>query len=98
MVAPIRDIRNKFFSTSANTNSTSRMTLPTDMRMNIGNFVSNIADNYDEVRGHTMTHNKQASRTVSMSLSEALVDYTTKIEHLDNYLKDKDLREPIDRF
>ena len=47
------------------------MTLPTDIGMDINNFVSNIADNYDEVRGHTITHDKQASRTVSMSSSEA---------------------------
>ena len=97
MVALIRDIRNKFFSTSANTNSASRMTLPTDMGIDIDNFISNIADNYDEVRGHTITYNKQVSRTVSMSSSEALVVYTTKMKRLNNCLKDKDLREPIDK-
>ena len=65
--------------------------------MSIDNFISNIADNYDEMRGCTITHNKQAFRTVSMSSSKALVLYATKIECLNDCLKDKDSREPIDR-
>ena len=73
------------------------MTLPTDMGMDIDNFIGNLANNYDEVRGHTMTHDKQASRTVSMSSSEASVAYATKIECLNDFLEDEDLREPIDR-
>ena len=96
MVVPIRDIGNKFFSTSANMNSTATMTLPTDMEMDINNIV--VTDNYNEVRGHTMTHDKQASRTVSISSSEALVDYHTKMECLNDLLDNEDLREPIDRF
>ena len=66
MVAPVRDIGNKSFSTSATMNSVSRMTLPTGMGIDIDDFVGSNADNYDDVRGCTMTSNKPSSRTVSM--------------------------------
>ena len=75
------------------------MTLPPDMGMDIDNndnFLGNIANNYDEVRGHTMAPDKQASRTVSMSSSEASVDYATRLEHLNDLLKDENLKKLID--
>ena len=60
MVAPIRDIGNKFLSISATHTLTSNMTLSNDM-----NIVIDIVDdlfkkncgNYDEVRGHLITSN-----------------------------------------
>ena len=64
--------------------------------MDIDDFISSNVDNYDDVRGHTMTSNKTSSRTVSMSLSKALVDYATKMEWLNNISDEDEFREPID--
>jgi len=96
MIVPIRDIENKSFSTLATINSYSIMTLPANMGMNINNIFCSNADNYDDVRGHTMTSYKPSSRTVSMFLSKASVDYATRIEHLNNFSENKETREPID--
>ena len=41
-----------------------------------------------------MSSNKTSSRTVSMPSSETSVDYTTKIEHLNNLPDNKDTRVP----
>ena len=51
MVVPIRDIGNKFFLSSANTNSQQTMTLPTvSLSTNTGMDLSyrNISDNYEK--------------------------------------------------
>ena len=83
MVVPIRDIGNKFLSTSTTTNSHSNMALqllPPNMGMDIDNFISSNVDNYNDMRDHTMTSNKTSSRTISMSLSKVLVDYATKMK------------------
>ena len=77
-------------------NSDSRMTFPPNMGMDVDDFGSRNVNNYDDVRGRTMTSNKTSSRTVSMSSSEALVDYATKLECLNNVLDDEETREPID--
>ena len=95
IVAPIRDIGNKFFSTSATMNSASKITLLTGIGINIDNFISNIADNYNEVRGCTLASNKQASKTVLMFSSKASVNYATRMEHLNDCPENKDSREPI---
>ena len=93
MVVPIRDIGNKSFSTSATTNSDSRMALPTNIGMDIDNFIGSNANNYDDMRGHTITSNKTSFRSVSMSSSEALVDYATRMEYYNNFPKDEETRE-----
>ena len=72
------------------------MTLPPDMGMDVDDIGGNCADNYNDVRGCTMTSKKMASRTVSMSLSEASVDYATKMEHLNDIPDNVETREPID--
>jgi len=66
--------------TSAFTNSHSSMDLPHNMGMDIDDFVSRNVNNYNNVRDYFMTSNKTASRTVSMSSSETLVNYATRIE------------------
>ena len=71
------------------------MTLPLNMGMDIDNFSGRNVDNYDNVRGHTMTSNKMSSRTISMSSSEASVDYATRMEWLNNVPDDEETREPI---
>ena len=50
------------------------------MGMDINDFISNNVDNYDDVRDHTMTFNKNSSKTIFMSSSKASVDYATKME------------------
>ena len=64
--------------------------------MDIDDFVSSNVDNYDEVRGRTMTSNKNPSRTVSMTSSEASVDYATKMERLNDVSEETAHKEPID--
>jgi len=70
--------------------------LPPNMGMDIDDFVSSNVDNYDEVRGRTMTSNKNPSRTVSMTSSEASVDYATKMERLNDVSEETAHKEPID--
>jgi len=76
----IRDIRNKSFSILEIMNLYSKITLLSNIDMDIDDFGSRNAINYDDVRGHTMTSNKISFRTVSMFLSKILVDYATRIE------------------
>ena len=80
MVVPIRDTGNKSLFTSAITNLHLRMDFPSNMGMDVDNFGSNNVDNYNDIRGHTMTSNKTSSRTISMFLSEVLMDYATRLE------------------
>ena len=68
------------FSTTYSHSNITSQALPPNMRMDIDDFVSSNIDNYDNVRGHTMTSNKYSFRTVSIFSSKALVDYVTKIE------------------
>ena len=96
MVASIRDIGNKIFSNSANIISDSRMTLPNSKKMNIDDFHDRSIDNYNDVRECMIYSNKTSSRTVLMSSSEALVNYATKMEQLNNLPNNKETREPID--
>jgi len=72
------------------------MTLPPSMGMNVDDFDGRNVNNYDNVRGYIMTSNKTSSRTVSMSSSEILVDYTTRMEQLNNVPDNEEIREPID--
>jgi len=43
-----------------------------------------------------MSSNKLSSRMVLMSSNKTLVDYTTRMERLDNLLDNEEVREPID--
>ena len=70
--------------------------LPPNMGMDIDNLVISYGDNYDKVRGHTITSNKNPSRTVSMTSSEASVDYATKMERLNDVSEETAHKEPID--
>ena len=58
------------------------MTLSGDIDMvidNVNDLFKNNCDNYDEVRGHTMTTNAQSPRTPSMSSGEGEEDYAAKV-------------------
>jgi len=70
--------------------------LPSNMGMNINNFIISNVDNYHEVRGCTMTSNKNFSRTVSITSSKASVDYATRMERLNNVFEETTHKELID--
>ena len=57
------------------------------MGMDINDFISSNVDNCDDVRDHTMTFNKNSSKTIFMSSSKASVDYATKMEQFNNISK-----------
>ena len=70
--------------TSAITNLHSSMNLPPNIEMDIDNFVGRDVNNYNDIRSYSITFNKNASKTVLMFLSEILVNYTTRMEQLNN--------------
>jgi len=79
--------------------SISNMTLqdlPPNMGMDIDNLVISYGDNYNKVRGCTMTSNKNHSRTVSITSSEAFVDYATRMERFNDVSERTVYKEPID--
>jgi len=64
--------------------------------MDIDDFISSNVDNYDNIRGYTMTSNKNSSKTVFMSLNKALVDYSTGMEQLNNISEKTIFKELVD--
>jgi len=83
MVAPIRDIRNKFLFTSATCTSTSNITLSGDMDMVIdivNDLFKKNCDNYDKIRGHSMTFNTQSPRTPFISSSKCDEEYSARVQ------------------
>ena len=92
MVVSLKEIKNKFFSSLEISSFTLNMTLPSNMNMDMDNhiiFSSNIADNYDKVRGHSLSSNKQQSKITSMFLSEYSVNYTARCKHMNNLIDNK---------
>jgi len=63
------------------------------MCMDIDEFSGRNVDNYNSVRGCTITSNKMSSRIISISSSEALVNYATKMKHLNNVPDKEETRE-----
>ena len=89
MVAPIREIGNKLFLSSAITTSTTNMTLltvntSTYMEMDFENAIRNTSNNYDEVRDRTSTSNKHSSRDSLVSLTVSSVAYSKWMEMNNN--------------
>ena len=83
MVAPVRDLGNKFSSTTSNMSSSSLLNLPTVSSIsNTGmDIFSGIApNNYDEVRGRSLSANANISRDSSMSSTRSSVAYHEKME------------------
>jgi len=95
MVTPLRDIGNKLLFTSVFMNSHSSMDLLSNMGMDIDDFVSKNVDNYDDMKGYSMTSNKTASRTILMFSSKVSVDYATRIEWLNDISEEVETRDPI---
>ena len=71
------------------------MTLLANMGMEIDNIFGSNANNYNDVRSHTITSNKPSFRTVSKSSSKALVNYATRIEHLNDFPENEEIRKPV---
>ena len=83
MVAPIRDLRNKFISLFSNTILPQSFQAPTvshisNTRMDF--FAGNIPDNYDEVRGRSLSTKENLSKDSSMSSIKSSIVYYEKIE------------------
>ena len=73
----------------------SNMNLPSNMGMDINNIGGSNIDNFDNVRGYSMTSNKFTSRTVLMFSSKTSVEYIIRIEHLNDKLNDNEVKDPI---
>ena len=87
MVVPVRDIGNKFFLSSANTNSQQTMTLLTiSLSTNMGMDLSykNLSNNYDEMRDRTSSSKPQSSRASSMSSTKFSVVYHERMKNNNN--------------
>ena len=75
------------------------MTLLSNIDMDVDNysiFLGNIADNFDNIRDCSLTPNQQQSRTASMTSSIHSVDYAGKCEQMNNFIKDENIKNPID--
>jgi len=78
MVAPIREIRNIFTSSSTNMIPTQDSILPTVYQANntgMDILKGQSPDNYDEVRGRMLSHISNISRDTSMSSMISSVAY-----------------------
>ena len=83
MVAPIRDLGNKFFSSFSNIHSQQAFDLPTvsssiNIRMDIP--PRNILDNYNKMRGRTSLPKTQYSRASSLSSTKFSVAYYKRMK------------------
>jgi len=84
MVVPVRDLGNKFTSTTSNMILTQIFELPTvshsnNIRMDI--FAGSSPDNYDEVRGRSLSTKGNISKNSSMSSTKSSITYYKKMEH-----------------
>jgi len=89
MVVPVRDLGNKFFSSSSNTHSqqafnSQALELPTvfySKNAGMDIFVGFSPDNYDKVRGRTLLTKEQTFRDSSISSKKLSIAYHERIEH-----------------
>jgi len=97
MVAPVRDLGNKFFlSSSTITHSQQPLNLPTvlpSMYIGMAILLGKIPDNYDEVRGRTISPQPHSSRAFSMSSTKSLVDYHERMEYNNMLNNDIDMND-----
>ena len=95
IVAPKRDLGNIFSFTSATSSTTKHITfLPAFGAIDINNY--NV-DNYDGIRGRTISFSKANLRTTLMSSSISSKLYHNKMEQF-NDLFDEEFRELVDSF
>jgi len=82
MVVPIREIGNKFCSTSVFYNLAFTMTPTSNIDITIDivdNLFKSGCNNYNKVRGHTITSNTHSPRTPSISSSKCDENYATRV-------------------
>jgi len=94
MVASIREIRNKFTSTSTTMIPTQNFILPTVYQdNNIGMDIpkEQSPDNYDDVRGRLLSFNPNISRNTSMFSMKSSVAYHKRIEQNNSMVINKDI-------
>ena len=94
MVAPVRDLGNKFSSTTSNTSPTLTFELPTvSFTSNTGmDFLSGPSpDNYDEVRGRPLSTNENISRNLSISFMRSFVAYHKRMDRNNTMVIDDDM-------
>ena len=88
MIVPVRDLGNKFFSSSSNMHSqqvfnSQVLELPTVFHSNnagINIFAGFAPDNYNEVRDRTLSTKEQTSRNSSISLTKLSIAYYERME------------------
>jgi len=92
MVAPVRDLENKSVFFSLNTHSLQSFQLPTMFSSNHTGmdqfFAGPSPDNYNEVRGRTISPNVQISRDLSVSSTKPSVAYYEKMKHNNATIED----------
>jgi len=94
MVVPVRDLENKFTSTTSNMIPTQIFELPTMSHSNnIGMdiFAGPSPDNYDEVRGRSLSTKGNISRDSSMFSTKSSIVYYKKIEHNNSIVVDDEM-------
>ena len=83
MVALIRDLGNKFFSSFSNTHFQQALNLPTvsfSINTEIDILLRNILNNYNEVRDRISSPKTQYSRASSLSSTKSSVAYHERME------------------
>jgi len=92
MVVSIRDLRNKSVFFSSNMHSLQSFQLPTVFSSNhteIDQFFAGPSpDNYNEVRGRTISPSVQISRNSSVSSTKSSVAYHERMEHNNTTIED----------
>jgi len=91
MVAPVRDLGNKFFSSATITHSHQPLNLPTvfpSTYTGMDILSGKIPDNYNEVQGRTVSLLPQLSKASSMSSTKPLVAYHERMECNNSLNKD----------
>ena len=95
IIASVRDTGNITFFSSAITNVQLTINLLPNVGIDIDNFRDSNIDNYDEIRDHLMTFNESTSRIVSIFSSEASVEYTIRMECLNDVFDNEEVKNPI---
>jgi len=97
MVAPIRDLENKFVFSPSNTHSQQSLQLPTVSLLNYTGmdkfFAGPSPNNYDEVRGRTSSLNIHISRNSLVSSTKSSVVYYERMEQNHTMIEDIDMND-----
>jgi len=84
MVAPIKDLGNKFTSTTSNMSPTqtfqlSTVSFPNNTGMDF--FAGPSPNNYDKIRGRPLSTKENISRNLSMSSMKSSIAHHKRMEH-----------------